>query len=199
MVIQTKVNAKVKIEPLKSQILLIILTIIAGLCLLIGFAFLWNDKPNSWIPLIIGVSLIGLIFYSWLKSQKDTDWENSVPTSFSDSSGNSIVTDTRALMTPESIQALAKLFQILNFRRPLPEADGLIDDQGRLVPNSAKEALEKVTQTNKEAQFITDKVIETIGISHLCKPQPIVAEASPNQVIVAEASTNQIIDTNIGI
>lgn len=164
MASKASLNTSVQVRPSRSQVVLVLLILVSAGCFFTGFAFLWEGKDSSWVPLSIGVFLCAFVVFAWFRAQKDTDLENSSPTTFADGSGNQITTDTRALMSPAGVQNMERLFSVLAHRSPLPEPDGLIDDKGNPIPNTEKEARARVRAANQEAQAVTDKAVDILGV-----------------------------------
>ncbi|WP_148261964.1 hypothetical protein [Methylomonas methanica] len=182
-------NTDIQVKPSKSQVVLVSLIILSGICYMAGFLFLWENKTHAWVPLIIGTSIIIPSIFAWFKSQKDTDLENSKPTSFTDGRGNQIVTDTRALMSPEVVQNMERLFCTLTHREPLPEPDGILDKNGIPIPNTVDEARSRVDQANQQAQEIASTASIKLGMSHNSEQgvQPLIDEPYSPKIIHTNA------------
>lgn len=184
----TQFKTNVLVQPSRSQVLLILLVLLSGVCFVTGFAFLWEGKPNSWVPFIIGIPLCIFVITAWFRAQKDTDLENSNPTTIRGSDGNSITTDTRALLSPQSVQNMEKLLCAITHREPLPEPDGLVDENGVPIPNSKIEAQERVNKANMQAGEITDVATDQLGLK--------VSNEVGTQPLLDEPFSQAIIDTN---
>ncbi len=156
-------NTDVAVSSSKSQSVIVIVSLAATICYLIGFAFIWFEKNYIWIPFAAGTLLYLFVFCAWFKAQSDTDLDSSVPTSISDSRGITVSTDARSLKSPELIQLLNNVFECAANREPLPEPDGLVDKEGKPIPNSKMEATEKVVQANKRAQKLVDNMHNIFG------------------------------------
>ncbi|MEW8352661.1 MAG: hypothetical protein AB2665_02580 [Candidatus Thiodiazotropha sp.] len=185
-----KLKTDIQVRPSRSQVVLVSLIVLAGICYLSGFLFLWEDKQYSWVPIILGVVLSAVVVAAWFKAQKDTDLENSSPTIVRDNIGNQIATDTRALMSPEGIQNMERLFSALTHREPLPEPDGIIDEFGDPVPNTLQEAQKRVIEANLQAQNIADIASSEFGLGQIT--------SSGVQPLLDEPYSEEIIDTNVG-
>ncbi|MCU7805484.1 MAG: hypothetical protein KZQ96_20025 [Candidatus Thiodiazotropha sp. (ex Lucinoma borealis)] len=185
-----QLNTSVQVIPARSQVVLVSFILLAAICLLSGFAFLWENKQFSWIPLGLGTIISCSVVFAWFKAQKDTDLENAKPTIMQDGSGNQITTDTRALASPESVQNMERLFSVLKHREPLPEPDGLIDSSGNPIPSSQREAIDRVNAANNEAQQLTNIAIEELGIEND-------AEIGI-QPLLDEPYSEQVVKTNVG-
>lgn len=160
------VNADLKVNTAKSQSVLVLLIVVGLICYVSGFAFMWYEKPGYWVPLILGSLIFTFVFHAWYKAQNDTDLENSLPTSINDCFGNSVSTDMRALKSPEFVQVLHDLFSVGANREPLPEPDGLVNEQGKPIPNSRQEASKAVTKVNSEAEILAKAIQSEIGVQN---------------------------------
>lgn len=193
MTYKANLNADVKMKSTRSQVVLNLMTILAGICLFVGFAFLWKNKDNAWVPLSIGLAILIPVFVAWFVAQKDTDLEQAKPTILTDAAGNKLSTDTRALMSPDGIQSLEKLFSLISHRAPLPEPDGIVDATGKPIPDTKDEAIARVAQANNEAQEITDLAAKKFGFNVSLDN----AEESGTQPLLNEPYSKEIIETNI--
>lgn len=156
-------NTEVVVSSSKSQSVIVIVSLAATVCYLVGFAFIWFEKNYIWVPFAAGTLLYLFVFCAWYKAQSDTDLESSVPTSISDSRGTTVSTDARSLKSPALIQLLYNVFECAANREPLPEPDGLVDAFGQPIPNSKAAATEKVDQANKKAQESVDTMQSILG------------------------------------
>lgn len=163
MTTQTSVNADLKVVSTKSQVVLVLLVLIASASYIIGFAFLWFDKVGSWVPILLGSIIFIFVFVAWFRAQNDTDLENARPTSLTDSNGNTVSTDVRSLKSPELIQILNKLFCVGANREPLPLPDGMVDKNGQPISNSSVEAGNIVNTANSEAMVLAQTIENAIG------------------------------------
>ena len=149
-----RVNAKtdVKLKPERSQVFVVALAVISGISLVAGCLFLWHKPVYSWVPFLFSVLFGGTSIFAWTKSHKNIDLAGAAPTTISKSGANiQVSTDSRALTSPETIQALEKIFALLGHREPLPEPDGLIGADGKPTTGSKLEAEARVRQANDEA------------------------------------------------
>lgn len=172
-------GADLQLRSSKSQVVLVLVVLIAAACYLGGIAFLWHEKPHAWVPLLLGSFLFIFVFGAWFKAQRDTDLENSQPTSISDAHGNEISTDIRALKSPEFIQILNQVFCTGANREPLPEPDGMVDEQGVPIRDSATKACERVDAVNYEAQDLAATIEKVVGKNEKEKISLASVEAQP--------------------
>ncbi|MBM1143634.1 hypothetical protein GN155_007585 [Alcanivorax sp. ZXX171] len=146
---------------------------------------MWEGKSDAWIPILIGMCVFFFVVFAWWRAQKDTDLENSNPTTVLDGSGNQITTDTRALMSPDGIQHMERIISALAHRAPLPEPDGLIDHEGNPIPNTKEDARLRVDAANHEAQTATNNAAGALGFYQEREYgiQPIIDEPYSEDVI----------------
>jgi hypothetical protein len=153
----------VDIRPERSHVFIITFAITSALCLFVGFYFLWHKPSYSWVPIVIGISFAIISFLAWNKSHKNIDLANAHPTTIYDQkSGLQFTTDTRALTSPEPIQALERLFTSLSHRIPLPEPDGLVDSSGAPLPDKKQEAIMQIKNINESTEKMTKEAISFI-------------------------------------
>jgi hypothetical protein len=160
---------------------------------LAGFIFLWHKPSLSWVPISVGILVLFFSAGGWFYSQKDVDYEASVPTYFADSEGNQLITDTRAFSSPTMVQSLEKIFSGLSHRKPLPDPDGLVDESGTPIPNSKSEAQKRVRDVNMAAQEITDMAIAAFGGSEnsMAVEQPLLNEPKSDILIATNYEDNE--------
>lgn len=189
--IRAELRTGIDLKPERSQVFVVTLALISAICLSVGFLFLWFKPEYSWVPLAIGLCIVGGSIYTWKKSHKDIDLVNATPTSISDKrSGLDITTDTRVLAAPEIVKQLERLFSSLSHRIPLPEPDGLVDNKGSPVPGKKQEAIERVQKVNEEAADLTKKaMIFMIG------GKPV---RSVEQPLIEAPTTGVSAGTNVG-
>ena len=119
-------STNIALRPVGSQILLIAMVILSGVCLVSGFIFLWYGRPSADIPLVIGILLVLGTWRAWCSSQRDIDLREAPPTLITKTpTSMEFSADARSLDSPEKMEAIAKFFSILNHREPLPEPEGV--------------------------------------------------------------------------
>lgn len=154
--IRAELRTEIGLKPERSHVFVVTLAGIAAFCFAIGFLFLWFKPNHSWVPFFLGGVCLVLSCVAWNRSHKNVDLANAVPTRIVDeSTGIQVTTDTRALMSPEPIQHLERLFSLLSHREPLPEPDGLVGIDGSILPNSKDEAIRRIHEANKAAADTT--------------------------------------------
>ena len=147
---RANLKAEVLVNPILSQSVLTVLSLISVIPLGAGLYFLWHDKPSAWVPITIFFVLLVVVCVGWWRSQRSIDMGNSNPTQISDRHGNKIQTDTRILESENSISHLGVLLQSIGVREPLPEPDGFVDERGQSVPNSRDSAAERISDINEK-------------------------------------------------
>ena len=143
----TKISASLNLKPELSQISIIVILVISGLSFLTSFYFLWHGKP-WWLPATAGTVCLLLSVIAWWRSQRAIDLGNSFPTEISDNNGLRVITDTRAIESKNAINNLAKIIETVSLRQPLPHADGIISEKGKVLENSEMEGREVTERIN---------------------------------------------------
>jgi len=154
--IGANVGAKIRITPKRSQVFVFTLAIIGGGSLIIGFYFLWK-KPNiSWVPILIGLALIGASYKAWNDSRENIDLADSAPTTIRcDEHGFEVTTDSRSLLQPNALTIFENFFSIMGRRMPLPDPDGLINSDGTPAPEKRDIAIDLIHKINETTKMST--------------------------------------------
>ncbi len=149
-------GAQVSVNPKLSQAVLVVLLLVSLIPLSAGIYFLWHEKSGAWIPLLIGITIVLLVYVGWLKSYKMIDMADAPPTRLLDKDGNEVITDSRTLSSPLAIESLAQLLQSMAGRQPLPQPDGIVGNDGTVLEDSAESAAEIANNINQEIQKNSD-------------------------------------------
>lgn len=157
------VDTKISIIPTFSHAFLGMLLLLGFLPLLASLIFLWFDKDTWWIPFCIFVAIFIVAVLGWLLSRKSIDMSTSSPTTISDSSGNQIITDARSLESQNAIASIGYLFQSFGERKPLPEPEGLIDEEYKTIPDSKADAILRANQINEEIRNQTQSFFDELS------------------------------------
>ncbi|KOO14396.1 hypothetical protein AKJ18_13920 [Vibrio xuii] len=154
----TSLNVGANLTPNKSQVVLLGF-LIGGCCsLAASFYFLWHDKNIGYLPMTIGTGMTAFSGFGWIKSQKDTDLTGS-PTVLEDTNkGIKITTDSRFANSSQGAQVLRDAIESTMCRRPLPQAQGMVDNNCEPIPNSQEAANEATRQLNAQAQAYADEI-----------------------------------------
>ena len=90
-------------------------------------------------------------------------------------------------------QSLSTILSIILHRSPLPEPDGLIDEKGVPVPQSQKEASDRVAAANRSANEIVEKLLP--GMSAVTIQENFIEQnreaASSESEVAAKANLTQ--------
>lgn len=159
--VAAKLKASFKVTPRDSHVVLVVLALIGGICLLVGFAFLWQNVDYPWIPIVLGVGMLIVVGVLWVLSYEDVDARSSASTHIASSDGGrqiTVTTDARSLHSRERMEALERVISMVLRRHPLPDPDGLVDASGEPVPGSESAAKARVKTANDEAKQIFDSV-----------------------------------------
>lgn len=151
--ISANIGAEIKISPKRSQIFVSILAIIGGGSLIVGFYFLWKKPYISWVPILIGLALIGVSYKGWNDSRENIDLADGDPTTIRyDEHSFEVTTDSRSLLQPNVLTIFENLFSILGRRMPLPDPDGLVNPDGTLDPEKKVIAVNMIHKINETTQ-----------------------------------------------
>ncbi|WP_414430345.1 hypothetical protein ACMG4M_15405 [Alcanivorax sp. IL3] len=147
-----KLSADVKIVAQKSQAAPLALLGLCALSLIGGFFFLWHQPERSWICFLFSFLFLAVGTICWWLSHKRSDLDSGAPTIIdSKKTGLSLTTDSRLLDSKSSAETLARLITEIAHREPLPEPDGMIDENGIPNPERKAEAKKIVDEANEEA------------------------------------------------
>ena len=152
--VATKLKASVSLTPPGSHIAILSLIVILGISLLVTFAFVFYGT-NYWIPLTASAVLLIVIVVFWFHSHRDIDHASISPTTLSTTDGNNSTTFSvhpRAKHSVEEFAVMERILSTIRNRSPLPDPDGLVDKNGRPVPNSQHDARERVASTNSRTR-----------------------------------------------
>ncbi|MCG9660780.1 hypothetical protein [Vibrio mediterranei] len=164
MKIQPNVSVQASLTPQKSQIVLICFLLSGLFVLCIGLFFLYEKVELWYVPSVIGVCIITFSGVAWFKSQKDTDLAGSTTSISRAEDRIEITTDARFANSKDGILLLNKVIEVDLNRQPLPQADGMIDKYGEVIPDTEAVANEQVSEINALTQNRADKVCELTGM-----------------------------------
>ena len=142
-------STKISLRPVGSQVLLVAIVIVSGMCFLTGFFFLWYDRSGWPIPVLTGAILALLALFAWFTSKRDVDFSHASPTQIITPTGLEVTADARSLASPDLLQGLTRVLQIVNHREPLPDPDGLVNNEGVPVEGSKADAVSRVCAINQ--------------------------------------------------
>lgn len=153
-------KAQVSVTPPLSHSVLVVLILASMVPLIAGLYFLWYEKINTWVPFSIFFFLIAVVAIGWWKSQRLIDMGNVSQTTVSDQKGNQIITDSRMLESTNAIEHLGLLLQSMGVREPLPEPDGIVNNNGKILENSKQEANKMAEKINRQIKSDTDAFMQ---------------------------------------
>ena len=162
--IKADLRAYAQLSPKGSQVVIVSLAVLLGICLVGGIAFLYVNALYSTVPFAFSIGFIVLIVRLWSESHKSADAHLSPPTSFTHYDGNrltTLTTDASTLKSPEGIAAFGRLLSMVQKRRPLPEPAGLIDQGGKPIDESASKAMERVRGVNELVHEMRSSVFDS--------------------------------------
>ena len=164
---EIKAGATVEIKPLGGQIIPFALIIVAAALFLIAVWLDAQGKPyylsvtGACVCLFTGVGL-------YLLSRRDSDLQKAHPFGMTLGSGSNqvaITADSRSLPALDYLKGILTYWSGLLEREPLPEASGMVDENGNPVPNSKASASEIVKAANEAAQDQIEEVSQQIVAS----------------------------------
>lgn len=158
----TKIKAHISVVPVKSQVFLIMLSLMAFASLVCSY---FSRESNiSWAFLAFSLVCVIGSLWAWRHGQSDIDLDQGHPTTLDFSGGLSFSTDSRILRNPDSLDGLAKMLESVLHRKPLPEPSGLINEKKEVIAGSQATAAAKVEVINNENQEIANRIIDDLGI-----------------------------------
>ena len=152
-----RIKANLHLVPKGSQVVLLGL-VIALVVVVFVMADLLRSDSDATLLFIICLFLLALIGFLGFVSRKSIDATESPPIR--------VVTDKAALTLPsgsdptsKQAELIAKIFNSFRHREELPEADGLIGEEGQPVAGSANEAQQRVEEANRAVQEIQRRLL----------------------------------------
>ena len=152
--ISAKATAWIGIVPKGSQVVLTALVVVLLFC----FACTFFSTPlgiNPWFPFVAALILLVVIVVMWHRSAQAVD-DAAIPAvnivSTDGINSTSVSVHHRSLSALQKAQLFETFLSIFQYRKPLPEPDGLIDENGEPVPQSLSAAQARVDAANRQAQ-----------------------------------------------
>ena len=163
-ILRGQLKASLSATPKGSHVVLSLLVIAMIMCLVAGCLLIWLDK--TYLPAFVFAGiLLAVIGILWYLSHRDIDSPSYHPTNIVSTDGTNltaIFTDNNNIQTPEVLQGLVAVLSMSLHRTPLPEPDGLVDENGRPVPQSEEEALERVKSANQRARELLEQAFSRL-------------------------------------
>jgi hypothetical protein len=160
-----EVKTNVQVLPTHSQVFLVAIVVLAMVLVICGTILLMYDNLDGFWLEGFALVLLAASFWGWQKSQPDTDMHQAHPTQITLPNGTSLTTDGRILKSAEGLRGLTGIIQEMLIRQPLPEPDGLVDGNAKLIPGSAAIATELTKKINSETQSATNSLIDILGLA----------------------------------
>lgn len=154
-------KARVTLTPEKSHIVLSLFMILGGVAMVVGFYFMHANRADFWVPLLFAVGFFIFGGFAWFHSHKHLDLQGASPTSISAHKDGrlEILADSRTFLSPDSLMAVTNILSLITNRRPLPEADGLVDKSGNPILASQDQAVAQVLEINKLGESLAHEVL----------------------------------------
>lgn len=160
------VEAKFHMRPTHSQVFLVSTAIVAGISVICSTIIFVAGQPiGGSFFLFFAAVVLGGGYWAWIKSQSDVDLEHAQPTQIALPDGTEIITDSRTLRSIDGIRGLTQLCAEMLNRKPLPEADGLVDAKAQVIPDSKADAVAATDAINKATQGTTNALLDALGLS----------------------------------
>lgn len=166
-VIPAKVEAKLNITPNRSQTFLVAAVIFATVLAICSVST--GNESLGWAFLGFSLITFALAFSGWWKSQADVDSENAHPTNLELPNGTLFTTDLRTMRDPRAIQNVLQVIDATINRQPLPQADGLVDTDLKIIFNSEEKAQAITNQINNDTQVATNILLDALKFSEESK------------------------------
>ena len=179
-------------SPQGSQVVLLAFLLLSGICIVVGFQFLWYEKSTWPIPFFTGATVALLTLFAWFRSRRDVDLRDASPTEITTPEGMRVSADARSLASPALLQTLANVLQILSHREPLPEPDGLVNDDGVPVEGSKADALSIVRSINEGIRENMGEFATMFAPQNRAEAiqQPILTQDGDDSLVEANVATS---------
>lgn len=162
--ISGNVDAKVGIAPRRSQIQVFVYGTGALLFALICCLFLWYGKPQWWVPGIISFTFLISGMICFFASFRSSELFNAGRTEVTVTQNQmSVSADPRLPGHSDLIRSVTEVFTALSHQKPLPYADGLVDEQGNVINNSEAQARAVIDSANAEAAHRVNHTLEMLA------------------------------------
>lgn len=169
-------NSAIELKPTKSQLILFVLSIIGYKVTFRAIELLESGKDlPGYIVLLIGVMIISCVIYCWIKSQPYSDLSDGATTELLLANGASLKLDPRL---SDNLNLLNVLSGCL-VRKPIPDAEGMVDDDFNVIPNSKQKSSELVEDINKNAAAKDQEIANSLTKSKNFSQQSPLTNSPP--------------------
>lgn len=163
--LSAKVETSVSIQPILSQTFLVSLLGLSAIALICAAFLLGKGVVAGWMFAVLSGVPMGGAIACWWKSQPDVDSAGAHPTTLIRADGASLTTDIKTIRSPEVLQNLAQLANGILNTQPLPNADGLVNSDMKVIPDSQEKAEAITQQINEETQVLTNGLVDALNLS----------------------------------
>lgn len=146
----SKVDAKIEINPLRSQIFVVLMSMFSFVCLVAACLFLWNEKEGAWLPVCGAIAFLIIAALAYIKTYKTVDLDGAAPLNII-SNGMNLSVDSKIL---SDALCFSRVVQLMNGASEAPAPAGMVTDAGEIIPNSAGEARDVVNKANASIQGV---------------------------------------------
>ncbi|MDD5241622.1 MAG: hypothetical protein PHG47_07870 [Sulfuricella sp.] len=194
-----EVKTSVQVLPTHSQVYLVAAAVLAAIIVICGTVLLMAGHQGGWGFLFLAAAVITADFWAWQKSQSDTDMHQAHATQITLANGTCVTTDGRMLKSAKGLHGLTSIIQEMLTRQPLPEPDGLVDANVKVIPNSAANAISLTSKINSETQITTNSLIDILGLADANQKNSAnlnmtqhagAADPPPDEEIIQDASAH---------
>lgn len=163
--LSARIETSVSIQPILSQTFLVSLLGLSAISLICAAFLLEKGVGAGWMFAVLSVVPMAGAIACWWKSQPDVDSTGAHPTTFTRADGASLTTDIKTIRSPVVLQNLAQLANGILNTQPLPNADGLVNSDMKVIPNSQEKAGAITQQINEDTQVLTNGLVDALNFS----------------------------------
>lgn len=163
--ISAKVETSVSIQPALSQTFLVSLLGLSAVSLVSAAVLLGMGIAAGWIFLALAlIPMVGAIA-GWWKSQSDIDLASAHPTNLALPDGLKLSADPRTIRDLQAVKNVSQILGVVLNRQPIPDADGLVSSDLKVIPNSKHQAQQAIEEINNDTQAITNSLFDAMKLS----------------------------------
>lgn len=148
-----KLSAGLELAPRRSQIFVTVAMV--GAIALAGFGcfLIYLEKSLWWAPFLFAGLVAAASVWAFGISHRNAEMHNPIASELTMSSDTvRLVTDPRLAEHSTFFSSMVDVFSALRHQKPLPPADALLDDDGKVIPGSAEDAKKATDAANSHAE-----------------------------------------------
>ena len=168
-----KIIRSFNLSPKGSQITVVVILLMSVYCLRETFKNFRDGIDFWWWSLIpAGVTLVSAIIL-WFCSHKDLDSDPPRPTSMLAVNENMLLElKSDAKNASQSLIHFQTYLSMMINRRPLPEAEGMVDKNGNPIKDSKAVAMKIITENNSDVESRRNWFLKHFPTSYVPKENP---------------------------